>query len=224
MVPPDTRRKLLDFFISKRKSRSRKKKKKTKKKDKSGSNHDDCQADGGDDDSDYVPSSGECESDTEVDEEECPTKKGNKSLDPTALRPFLDVTIGMRIVTTRNECSEGGYTNGSLGTIVGIMYDKNYDDDLIHVTKDQAAARPPPLPILLVKFDRYDGPGYAGMEKVFPIQAVFQTIYNSGGSGYFRRLMFPVLPGKAVTIHKSQGGSYPDIVVDPRYIFAPGQA
>jgi hypothetical protein len=77
-------------------------------------------------------------------------KKESKSIEPTA---FLDITIGMRVVSTiRNECSEGGYTDGSLGMVVGIMYDKDYNDDVIQVTKDQAAVRPPPLSIVRVRF------------------------------------------------------------------------
>jgi hypothetical protein len=114
-------------------------------------------------------------------------KKNRLNIDHRSLLPYMRYTVGLRIMLTRNIQSFLGLTNEATGTIVGFLYENDYSDEIIHVSKDDAAASPPPIPAILVKFDRLGTPGWKGQEGIVPIFPVDEPIYVAGRDGTIKR-------------------------------------
>ena len=102
---------------------------------------------------------------------------------------------GSRVVLTRNMMAKAGLVNGSQGQIKYIVF------------KEKADTSGEGLPdMLLVKFDNYTGPSYRPdledhLVPIFPTLAVWYSRERC----YMSRFQYPLLPGYAITIHKSQG-------------------
>jgi ATP-dependent DNA helicase PIF1 len=97
---------------------------------------------------------------------------------------------GARVVLTENLWTEEKLVNGSIGTIVGILY---WGND-----------KPPTLPIVLCTFKDYTGPSFLpGVPKCVPIPEKTYNFFHSGKP--VSRTMIPLLLGWGITIHKSQG-------------------
>jgi hypothetical protein len=210
-LPTEMRRKLLDFFVTKACKNSTAKKP-SKDEDAGNDDLDDGQGD------DY--------------EEEVEATKKNKKLqkEHRGLLPCMRYTTGMRVMLTRNIQTSLGLTNGATGTIVGFLYDNHYTNDIIHVSKDVAAAAPPPIPAILVQFDKLSTPGWKGEEGVVPVFPVEESLHITNrhgtvkGKALITRTMVPLVQAKAMTIHKSQGASFDGAVINPMGIFQLGQA
>ncbi|KAK3924474.1 ATP-dependent DNA helicase, partial [Frankliniella fusca] len=106
----------------------------------------------------------------------------------------LLLSIGCRVMLKRNLWIDGGLVNGSLGTVIDIVYQSSSDDSPI---------------CIIVKFDYYTGP-------VLPNGGVPIVKYTN--SWYSKnilcsRVMFPLTLAYAVTIYRSQGLTLPKVVL-----------
>ena len=102
---------------------------------------------------------------------------------------------GARIILTKNQGSltQCGLNNGALGTIVGWIYEKD--------------TRPPLPPfVIVVNFPGYDGPEFwPDLARRHWVPLPRDTLRCE--SNCCHRTNFPIIPGYAITIHKSQGMS-----------------
>ena len=97
---------------------------------------------------------------------------------------------GARVVLTENLWIEEKLVNGSVGTVIGILY---WDNE-----------KPPGLPIVLCTFKDYTGPSFLpGVPKCVPIIPKERQFFYRGAMA--SREMTPLLLGWGITIHKSQG-------------------
>ena len=108
----------------------------------------------------------------------------------------LFLAKGARILLTRNLWTERGLVNGSHGYIRYIIYREGSDPN----------TSPYPMPdMLLVEFPTYTGPSFLDTEErivpIFPETASWSTRRVKN----LYKIQFPILPGYAITIHKSQG-------------------
>ena len=126
-------------------------------------------------------------------------------LDTGNLLSVLNVKVGARVMLTTNIDVCDGLTNGVMGTVSGVIEKRGK----VHV--------------ILVKFDS-DGVGTSAKDKsvhksLFPgavpigrIEATFSV--KNRGHVRVSRTQFPLFLCWAVTIHKCQGMTLPEIVVD----------
>ena len=104
-----------------------------------------------------------------------------------------------KVLLISNIWKEAGLTNGANGTVKYIIYEKG--------------KKPPELPtFLIIHFDQYTGPPFLNMEKCVPIAPVNRTWYSS--KVLCQRWMLPVVPGYAMSIHKSQGASMDEAILN----------
>ena len=122
---------------------------------------------------------------------------------PSAFDGELKFKIGARVVCTSSK-KKAGYINGDFGTITG------YDGRIIQVRLDRTG--------YTVGIERSDNYKYLMEYNSTKHELVRKTPY------YQRVVQFPIKLAYAFTIHKSQGQTYDNIVLDLRsHIFAPGQ-
>lgn len=119
----------------------------------------------------------------------------NFDRDCKALRR-LELKVGCRVMLLKNLDVEGGLVNGSCGTVSNII--KNDADN-----KE-----------VVVKFDN-------GLE--LTIEPTEFT-YNQDGKVKIERVQIPLILAYAVTVHKSQGMTFDNLVVNMDRIFDYGQA
>ncbi|XP_055345964.1 uncharacterized protein LOC129593594 [Paramacrobiotus metropolitanus] len=101
-----------------------------------------------------------------------------------------------------------GLVNGATGTVDKVVYELD--------------SRPPALPIaIFVRFDKYHGPGFPGLENCVPIKPVTKSWSNvdcpefkSNKQHCCSRTAIPLVQADAVTIHSSQGRTMEKTVVD----------
>lgn len=109
----------------------------------------------------------------------------------------LYLSIGCKIMLRKNLWTEGGFLNGSTGTVHAIIYAENEQS--------------PSIPLyILVKFDDYEGPTF--IDGLFLIKPVIVT-WSHDGITYSRKQL-PVVLCYAITIHKSQGLTMENIIID----------
>ncbi|KAK3923180.1 ATP-dependent DNA helicase [Frankliniella fusca] len=111
----------------------------------------------------------------------------------------LIMGCGARIMLKRNLWTKKGLVNGTMGSLVDILYDEDNE---------------PPFGtprILMCQFDNYKGPGI-GPNNLVPIGLVVSSWKSSQGS--CSRQQFPVVLSYACTIHKSQGLSLDQAVIN----------
>ena len=91
-------------------------------------------------------------------------------------------------------------TNGANGIVKYIVYEKG--------------KKPPSLPsYVLVYFPDYTGPSFHDTkEKLVPIAPIEKKWYVTKTE--YSRKMLPLIPSYAITIHKTQGQSLKNIIVD----------
>ncbi|WP_027234335.1 ATP-dependent DNA helicase [Leisingera caerulea] len=128
------------------------------------------------------------------------------TFDPRMMRvpPKMMLKPGTRVVICANDM-KAGYTNGSAGTLVRCERDSKT------------------RPVAVVKLD--------SGEEVTVTQHKWENVrYEASVDGTMERRVvgtyrqLPLLPGWAITIHRSQGMSLDSLHVDTRGSFAPGQA
>ena len=99
-----------------------------------------------------------------------------------------------------NLWNEPGLTNGAIGIVQNIVYEQG--------------KQPPDLPLfVLVKFDQYTGPSFHPKEeKLVPIAPVLRKWFESKVE--HNRIMLPLIPAYAITIHKSQGQTLNKVILN----------
>ena len=96
-----------------------------------------------------------------------------------------------------NMWTEQGLVNGSMGTIVAILY---------------RSGGPPDLPIVVVvRFDKYHGPTWGG-ERCVPIAPISRS-WRTGNREMSRRQL-PLRLALSITVHKSQGLTFDRALID----------
>lgn len=124
-----------------------------------------------------------------------------KPQDANGLEPAIRLAEGAKVMLRSNLWVAAGLTNGSLGTVVGLLYPPD-------------SPGPNTLPAAVcVKFPGYQGPAWNPQQpQVVPVPAI--TARWMEGTRLFTRTQIPVNLAFAVTIHKSQGWTRPTISVD----------
>ena len=136
------------------------------------------------------------------------------------LKKFLTVKIYVRVMMTSNIDVTDGLTNGAMGTVTNVVIDQ---------TRGK-------ISIILVAFDsenvgqeaRYTSVYHSINQNAVPIhqrQATFPI--QKKASFQATRSQFPLTLAWAVTIHKCQGLTLPEIVIDMTLAkgkFKPGEA
>lgn len=131
------------------------------------------------------------------------TQKYHEVEMPSAFDGELKFKVGARVVCTSSKKREG-YINGDFGVVT------SYDGQYLFVKLDRNG--------YTVKIGRSDNYKYAMEYNADKHTLARKTPY------YQRVVQFPVKLAYAFTIHKSQGQTYNNIVLDLRsHIFAPGQ-
>jgi ATP-dependent exoDNAse (exonuclease V) alpha subunit len=106
----------------------------------------------------------------------------------SGLSPVLELLIGSRVMLRKNIWIKGGLVNGSIGTVMDIIYESNRS--------------PPSLPsAVMVKFDKFKGQPY--VDGTFPVIAI-KTNWNQNNMECWR-LQIPNNLAFGITIHKAQG-------------------
>ena len=109
----------------------------------------------------------------------------------SGLSSVLFLSVGSRVMLSRNLWSEAGLVNGAMGTIYKILY--------------KPGSKPSDLPVaVLVKFDKFLGKSFIKEhENIVPIVPEQIEWFDDGKSK--TRTQLPMNLSFAITIHKSQG-------------------
>ena len=114
------------------------------------------------------------------------------------LAPVIYLSIGSRVMLRRNLWTKKRLVNGAMGTVTDIVYEP------------ESNPFNGALPIaIMVKFDSYIGPTINGSVPIAPQKASWKS-----GTISCSRVQFPIQPAYAVTIHKSQGLTLDNVVID----------
>ena len=109
-----------------------------------------------------------------------------------SLQPTFLLTKGARVMLTRNLWTDVGLCNGTMGTVIDIIYSEG--------------SGPPALPIAaIVQFhDTYIGPSiFEHISNCVPIKPVIST--SDTLESNYERQQLPLTLSWSITIHKSQG-------------------
>lgn len=110
------------------------------------------------------------------------------------LEKTLYLNIGSRVMLRRNILTSKGLVNGAIRAVTDIV-----------VRPDQ-----PEMPLcIMVRFDNYSGQTVNGSVPIAPVEASWTS------RGYeCKRIQFPLMLAFAITIHKSQGLTLEQVVVE----------
>lgn len=127
------------------------------------------------------------------------TQKGD---DAGGLEPVVRLCEGARVMLRQNLWTEAGLTNGSLGTVYGVLYSPD-------------SQGPPDLPLaVLVQFDGYVGPPFLpGVPGLVPVPTR-TTKWEKKVGQPCSRTQVPLCLSFAITIHKSQGWTCEKVRLD----------
>ena len=127
--------------------------------------------------------------------------KKKNAQDAGGLEPVIRLTEGAKVMLKANLWVPAGLTNGTLGTVAGVLYSPD-------------AAGPDTLPAAVcVEFPGYKGPAWDPRQpQVVPIPPV--TTRWMEGARLNSRTQVPLALAFAVTIHKCQGWTRPAVWVD----------
>ena len=107
------------------------------------------------------------------------------------------LTRGMRVMLTANIDLSNGLSNGSIGTVIGIIF--------INATDE--------MPEVLVQFDTYAGQScLPEVPRVYPISPITRTWTE--GRVTFKRTMVPLVAAYGFSIHKSQGQTLGKVILN----------
>jgi ATP-dependent DNA helicase PIF1 len=133
----------------------------------------------------------------------CPAAKRGTDDDAEGLVTEMYLSIGARIMLTCNLLTQFGLVNGTMGTLIDIVW--HPDDDPLTTLPS----------MLLFKPDTYDGPNMfvdTDGKAVVPILPLTRDWEE--GARKLSRTMFPVVLAYAITVHKSQGLTLDRAVLD----------
>ncbi|KAI3851247.1 hypothetical protein MKX03_002235 [Papaver bracteatum] len=131
----------------------------------------------------------------------CPTAEGASSDDAKGLQNILLLSKQAGVMLRKNYSTQFGLVNGSTGTVKDIIY-KEGDES------------PGDIPIaVLVEFDKYIGPKAYEESTVVPIVPVTTNWISSSGVPC-QRFQLPLILCWAITVHKSQGLTLDQAVVN----------
>ncbi len=126
-----------------------------------------------------------------------PNASKGSSDDAGGLEPIVCLAKGARVMLSSNLWVDMGLVNGAMGTIHAICY--------------KTGQSPPSLPVAVtILFDHYSGPTLS--DGTVPITPLRRSWSSSGSS--CSRLQLPLKLAWAVTIHKSQGLTLDNVVID----------
>ena len=115
--------------------------------------------------------------------------------DAGGLEAVVCLATSARVMLTSNLWVDVGPVNGAMETVQAICY---------------RTRGPPDLPAVMVRFDSYSGPSFP--DGTVPITPLRRCWSSSGGQ--CSRLQLPLKLAWAVTIHKSQGLTLDNVVID----------
>ena len=129
------------------------------------------------------------------------TARKKSAQDAGGLEPVVQLTEGDKVMLKSNMWVGAGLTNGTLGTVAGLLYPPD-------------APGPDTLPAAVcVEFPGYQGPaGNPEIPKVVPVPAI--TSKWMEGARLHSRTQIRLSLAFAVTIHKCQGWARPAVWVD----------
>jgi ATP-dependent exoDNAse (exonuclease V) alpha subunit len=116
--------------------------------------------------------------------------------DASNLHKTLPICIGARIMLTENLWTERGLVNGALGTVIDLTWSEGAT-----IKKDLPLA-------VLIAFDKYedDGPCLYRTDAGCPVVPIFTSRREFfRGAAQCHRTQFPLTVAFAVTVHKAQG-------------------
>ncbi|KAI3924838.1 hypothetical protein MKW98_031089 [Papaver atlanticum] len=131
----------------------------------------------------------------------CPTAEGASSDDAKELQNILLLSKQARVMLRKNYSTQFGLVNGSTGTVKDIIY-KEGDESPGNISI-----------AVLVEFDKYIGPRAYEESTVVPIIPVTTNWISSSGVPY-QRFQLPLILCWAITVHKSQGLTLDQAVVN----------
>ena len=109
--------------------------------------------------------------------------------DMGGLAPSLLLSVGARVMLTRNLWTDVGLVNGALGVVHSILYNEGSMCFPVAV---------------IVNFDKYIGPSvFTEIENCVPIPP--SSSFSESYGPLYERTQYPLKLAWAITIHKSQG-------------------
>ncbi|MCL7028421.1 hypothetical protein MKW94_024005 [Papaver nudicaule] len=131
----------------------------------------------------------------------CEAARRTKSDEAKGLEDVLLLSKGARVMLRKNLSTHYGLVNGSRGVIVDIVY-------------GNGEKSPTHMPIaVMVDFDKYIGPKFQEGSNVIPIIPETTSWISSSGVTC-TRTQLPLILCWAITVHKSQGLTLDQAVVD----------
>ena len=113
----------------------------------------------------------------------------------------LIIAKGSRVLLTRNLWQSYGLCNGSVGEVRYILYPGKSNDPKLQ------------LPVVICHFPDYTGPScLENEEKCVPI--VVQENHFTKNKQQCMRIMLPLKPGYAISIHSSQGATLNSVIIN----------
>ena len=113
----------------------------------------------------------------------------------------ISLAKGCKVLLTRNLWTEAGLTNGAVGTVKYIIYDKDLP--------------PAPPKFVICHFEDYEGPSYIPNEpKCVPILLHEHHFYKQKQTEPCVRQMILLKPGYATSIHSSQGATLENVILN----------
>ena len=115
------------------------------------------------------------------------------------LERWLSLAVGAQVMLRSNLWVQKGLVNGTLGTVMHIVFHRE---------------GPPALPATVIcNFPSYRGPPFLpGVPGSFPVTPITRTWLN--GNRHYSRTGFPLMLSWALTIHKCQGLTLDQAVVN----------
>ena len=138
---------------------------------------------------------------------------------------FLELKAGMKVLLLQNLDPEARLANGSRGTIVDFERDDNVDKQPLPL-KHRSFARGQ-----VANFKRKQGRDIFwpvvefqnGVKRTIYVHAAISELGQTEPHTLLSRTQIPLTAGWAMTIHKAQGMTLEDVVVDSKDCFEPGQ-
>lgn len=130
---------------------------------------------------------------------------------------MLELKVGAQVICLKNLDPENGIVNGSRGIIVDFKTAKNQSDLPREFRKME-------LPV--VKFQAIDGPGGKSGDEEGPTKLIEPAEWTNkvGDATVSSRHQIPLRLAWALSVHKSQGMTIPNLAVSLRGVFEYGQA